>query len=179
MFGTRWRPTMRPSLAPRARAAATKSRSFICTIADLATRAKFGTAQIPIAMIVFGEPGCHTLVRQWLRPTVEVNGIGGGYQGPGSKTVIPSEAFAKVSCRLVPGQDPGRVLALVVDHLRRSCPPGVELEVEVSKEGAPAYVLPGDDPFLLAAEAVLEEVFGRPPVRVGMGGSVPIVAVFR
>lgn len=128
---------------------------------------------------LFGEPGCHTLVRQWLRPTVEVNGIGGGYQGPGSKTVIPSEAFAKVSCRLVPGQDPGRVLALVVDHLRRSCPPGVELEVEVSKEGAPAYVLPGDDPFLLAAEAVLEEVFGRPPVRVGMGGSVPIVAVFR
>jgi acetylornithine deacetylase/succinyl-diaminopimelate desuccinylase-like protein len=131
------------------------------------------------APATFGEPGYGTLARRWLRPTLEVNGLGGGYQGPGSKTVLPHRAFAKLTCRLVPDQRPEDVLGAVEAHLRRSRPPGVTLEVRRSEMGAGAYRLPGDHPALAAAEAVLEETFGRPPVRVGMGGSVPIVATFR
>ena len=127
----------------------------------------------------FGEPGYGTLARRWLRPTLEVNGIGGGYQGPGSKTVLPREAFAKITCRLVAGQRPERVLRAVEAHLQRARPAGVTLEVRRSEMGSAAYRLAEDHPALAAAEAVLERTFGQPPVRVGMGGSVPIVSTFR
>lgn len=130
------------------------------------------------APAAYGEPGYGTLARQWLRPTVEVNGLGGGYQGPGSKTVLPQEAFAKITCRLVPGQDPDAVLDVLERHLHAVRPPGVTLTISRSELGAPAYVMPDDHPFLHAAEAVLEDTFGQRPVRVGMGGSVPIAATF-
>lgn len=130
------------------------------------------------APAAYGESGYGTLARQWLRPTLEVNGLGGGYQGPGSKTVLPSSAFAKITCRLVEGQDPRRVADAVEAHLRRVRPAGVTLEIERSELGAQAYVMPDDHPVLGAAEDVLREVFAVEPVRVGMGGSVPITATF-
>lgn len=131
------------------------------------------------APATYGEKGYGTLARQWLRPTLEVNGIGGGYQGPGTMTVLPSDAFAKITCRLVGDQDPDRVANAVEAHLRRACPAAVTIEVQRSELGAHAYVMPDDHPVLAAAEAVLREVFDAEPVRVGMGGSVPITATFK
>lgn len=131
------------------------------------------------APAAFGEPGYGTLARQWYRPTLEVNGLFGGYQGPGSKTVLPSEATFKISCRLVPGQDPDAVGAAVRRHLEAHCPPGVTLDVEGPGAGAPAYRVAHDHWAVRAAAATLERVFGTAPALVGMGGSVPITATFR
>ena len=131
------------------------------------------------APAAYGEAGYGTLARQWLRPTLEVNGVGGGYQGPGSKTVLPSDAFAKITCRLVDDQEPAQVADAVASHLHRACPVGVTIDVHRSERGARAYVMPDDHPVLAAAESVLREVFGAEPVRVGMGGSVPITATFK
>jgi acetylornithine deacetylase/succinyl-diaminopimelate desuccinylase-like protein len=131
------------------------------------------------AAAAFGEPGFSTLERQWYRPTVEVNGLYGGYQGPGGKTVLPSEAHVKVTCRLVPRQRPAAVVARLRAHLERHCPPGVSLRFEDDGHGAEPYRIPADSRFIRAAADTLAEVFGTPPDLVGMGGSVPIVTTFR
>ncbi|HEX7023059.1 MAG TPA: dipeptidase [Trueperaceae bacterium] len=131
------------------------------------------------APAAFGEPGYGTLARQWYRPTLELNGMWGGYQGPGSKTVLPSEAHAKISCRLVPEQDPTKVVARVRAHLERHCPPGVTLRIQSSEHGAGAYHIAPDHPALQAAAATLQEVLGQPAELVGMGGSIPICTTFR
>jgi acetylornithine deacetylase/succinyl-diaminopimelate desuccinylase-like protein len=130
------------------------------------------------APAAFGEPGYGTLARQWYRPTLEVNGLYGGYQGPGSKTVLPSEAHVKITCRLVPFQKPDDILYKVSRHLEDRCPPGVRLLVK-EKGGAAAYRVSPDDPALRAAAQTLEEVFGIPADIVGMGGSVPVTNTFR
>src|SRR5262249_60716263 len=83
------------------------------------------------------EAGYSLLERQWLRPTLDLNGLGGGYQGPGTKTVIPSLARAKVTCRLVPDQEPHEIAALGADHLRRHCPPGVPVRLAPFRHGRP------------------------------------------
>ena len=126
-----------------------------------------------------GEEGYTTLARQWYRPTLEVNGLYGGYQGPGSKTVLPSEAHAKLSCRLVPGQDPHAVAAKVRRHLESHRPPGVSLEIRGPGAGAEAYRVAPDHWAVRAAADTLAEVFGKQPALVGMGGSIPITATFR
>lgn len=131
------------------------------------------------APIGFGEPGYGMLARQWYRPTLEVNGFYGGYQGPGSKTVLPSEAHVKLTCRLVPNQRPDDVLARVRRHLELRCPPGVNVTIEEGHEGATAYRISPDSPAVRAAAETLAEVFGMPPEIVGMGGTVPIVTTFR
>ncbi len=127
----------------------------------------------------FGEAGYNLLERQWLRPTLELNGLWGGYQGPGGKTVIPSTAGAKISCRLVPDQDPETIVALISKHLRRHCPPGVALEIMPAATGSKAYAVPDDHPGLALAERVLEEVYGKPSKRVRMGATIPIGHIFR
>lgn len=127
----------------------------------------------------FGEPGYGTLARQWHRPTIEVNGFYGGYQGPGSKTVLPSEAHVKLTCRLVPNQNPRDTIAKVRRHLEQHCPPGVTLSIKEGHEGASAYRVSPDHPAIRAASETLAEVFGIPPEIVGMGGTVPIVTTFR
>ncbi len=131
------------------------------------------------APAAFGEPGYSTLERQWTRPTLEVNGMWGGYQGPGGKTVIPSEAHAKITCRLVPDQDPGEIVALVVRHLQRHVPPGTRLSIAYGEHGArPARI--GPDHFALrAAGQALRAVYGVPPLVVRMGGTVPISELFQ
>jgi acetylornithine deacetylase/succinyl-diaminopimelate desuccinylase-like protein len=127
---------------------------------------------------LFGEPGYSSAERTWARPTAEVNGIGGGYQGEGSKTVLPAEAFVKLSFRLVPDQSPEKIMASVARHFHAHCPPGVTVEVKPGHDGKP-YATDPHSPFGQAAQAALREVFGSEPVLIREGGSIPIVQTFR
>ena len=121
-----------------------------------------------------GEAGFTTLERLWLRPCLDVNGLWGGYQGPGSKTVIPSTAHAKITVRLVEGQDPARVRDALRAHLRAACPPWARLEIIEERNWTAAATVPGDHPLLLAAEATLEAIGGTKPLRVRIGASLPL-----
>ncbi len=120
------------------------------------------------------EPGVRLLESIWLRPTLEVNGMWGGYTGAGGKTVIPAEAHAKLTCRLGPGQEPDQVFDAVARHLRAACPAYADLTIDRSRDGTPAYAVPEDDRFLAAVERVIERVHGQKPVRVGIGGTLPV-----
>ena len=131
------------------------------------------------APATFGEPGYSTLERQWTRPTLEVNGMWGGYEGPGHKTVIPTEAHAKITCRLVPDQDPDEIVRLVTGHLESQVPPGTRLSVTPSDHGARAYRIARDHFALRAADAALAAVYGVRPLVVSMGGTVPISELFK
>jgi acetylornithine deacetylase/succinyl-diaminopimelate desuccinylase-like protein len=128
---------------------------------------------------VFGEPGYDTLERQWTRPTLELNGMWGGYQGPGSKSVIPNEAFAKITCRLVANQNPDDIREKVAKHLREHCPIGVTLEIVSDKHGAPPYHIPVDHPGLQVAKRALQSVYQQEPLVVRMGGTLPIAEAFK
>jgi acetylornithine deacetylase/succinyl-diaminopimelate desuccinylase-like protein len=127
---------------------------------------------------LFGEPGYTSLERVWARPTAEVNGIGGGYQGEGSKTVLPRESFAKLTFRLVPHQRPADVVERLRTHLRRYCPPGVRLEIEGGHFGEP-YLMNAHSPDGQAAQRALATTFGREVALIREGGSIPIVQTFR
>lgn len=128
---------------------------------------------------LFGEPGYSTLERQWTRPTLEVNGLWGGYQGPGVKTVTPSEAHAKITCRLVPRQDPADINAKIVRHLEAHLPSGVLLTVCPEAHGALPYQIPAEHAGLRVAGAALAQVFGTRPVVVRMGGTIPVCELFQ
>jgi acetylornithine deacetylase/succinyl-diaminopimelate desuccinylase-like protein len=127
---------------------------------------------------LFGEPGYTERERRWARPTAEINGIGGGYQGKGSKTVIPREAFFKVSFRLVPGQDPQRILDQAEAYLKAQAPAGVQVEIHRGHTGQ-AYLM---DPHSLlgqAAQRALRATFPEAPLAlIREGGSIPIVQAF-
>lgn len=126
---------------------------------------------------VYGELGYSTPERASIRPTLDVNGIWGGYMGEGAKTVIPSWAKAKISMRLVPHQDPDKITKLFKEHFEKIAPPAVKVEVNPHHGGLP-YVSPTDDPGYRAASKAMEESFGNTPVPVRSGGSIPIVALF-
>ena len=127
-----------------------------------------------------GERGRPPLERAWARPTADINGIWGGYQGPGSKTVIASDAAAKVSFRLVPGQDPNKVAEGFKAFVAQRTPPGVRSEVEIfGHGGSPGIEIPADNRFVGAARAVLAAEYGRPAVLIGSGGSIPVVEQMR
>ncbi|MCH1927193.1 peptidase dimerization domain-containing protein, partial [Shewanella sp. C31] len=125
--------------------------------------------------VLVGEEGFGLLERLWARPTLDPNGIWGGYQGEGSKTVIPAEAGMKLSMRLVPDQDSEEVADLAEAHLKAVCPPGYTLEVQRLHGGKPVLTDPFSPPMRLMARA-LEEVWGRPPVYAREGGTIPVVA---
>ncbi len=127
----------------------------------------------------FGEPGYSTLERQWIRPTLEVNGMWGGYQGRGSQTVTPNEAHAKISCRLVPDQDPDKIRALVARHLEKHAPAGVTISIGGERHAALPYRIPSDHPGLVTAERVLEQVYGKKALRVRMGSTLPVSQLFK
>lgn len=127
---------------------------------------------------LFGEEGFDSYERRWARPTVEINGIGSGYQGEGSKTVIGKEAMVKISCRLVPDQDPEEILRLVGDHLRAHCPPSVNLEVLPGHTGM-HYVMDPFSPHGKAAQNALRTTFGAEPMLIREGGSIPIIRSFK
>lgn len=128
---------------------------------------------------VFGEAGYSTLERQWTRPTLEVNGMWGGYTGPGQKTVTPSEAHAKITCRLVPDQDPAEINALVQRHLESHVPPGTTLTVRISDHGARPASIAANHSALKTAASALTTVYGVSPLIVRMGGTVPISELFQ
>lgn len=126
---------------------------------------------------LFGEPGYSTYERAWTRPTLEINGIWGGYQGDGLKTVIPSKAHAKVSCRLVPDQDPDKIFQLVCAHIINHTPKTVNVTVSQIPGVADPYLIPHDHPGNQAARAVYKELFGKEPYYARMGGSIPVCGI--
>jgi acetylornithine deacetylase/succinyl-diaminopimelate desuccinylase-like protein len=126
----------------------------------------------------FGEKGFTTLERLWARPTCEVNGLLSGYTGEGAKTVLPAKAMAKVSCRLVPDQDPARIERLMFEHVAKVAPDGVKVVVRHLHGGRP-WRASLDGPLFDAARRALSAAFGREPVITGEGGSIPVVGDFQ
>lgn len=125
-----------------------------------------------------GEDGYETLERASIRPTLDVNGIWGGYIGEGAKTVLPSEAHAKISMRLVPHQDPDEITERFAQHFKSLAPPTVKVTVTPHHGGQPA-VVPTDAPGYQAAAKAMHESFGQEPIPTREGGSIPIVALFQ
>jgi len=125
-----------------------------------------------------GEHGYSTLARRWARPTCDINGLASGYQGEGAKTILPARAMAKFSFRLVPDQDPQKITAALRTMLEGLCPAGVDMEL-IDFHGAPGVVVSLDSPYVKAAARAIEEGFGRPPVYIREGGSIPVVNTFR
>lgn len=126
------------------------------------------------ARAAVGEQGYGTLERLWTRPTLEVNGLNSGWQGPGSKTIVPATASAKLSARLVPDQDPEEISRLFETHLRRLAPKGVQVEVTFLHGGRP-YLAPTEHPVYEVAKRAFSRAFGRPTVFIREGGSIPFV----
>ena len=124
-----------------------------------------------------GEKGYTVLEQVSIRPTLDVNGIWGGYTGEGAKTVLPSKAYAKISMRLVPHQDPDEITQLFADHFVKIAPPSVKVKVTPHHGGQPA-VTPTDTPEYMAAAKAMEHSFGKVPIPQRSGGSIPIVALF-
>jgi len=124
-----------------------------------------------------GEEGYTTLERRWARPTYDVCGIWGGYQGEGSKTILPAKAGAKFSFRLVPNQSPEKITAALRRWLPDITPPGVKVEL-LAFHGAPGVMVPLESPYVAAAARAIEQAFGRAPIYSREGGSIPIVTKF-
>lgn len=127
---------------------------------------------------LFGEPDYSTRERTWVRPTLEINGIYGGFQGDGIKTVLPNAAHAKITCRLVPNQDPQRIVQLLIDHIESHAPAGVTVRAQPLPFRAYPYLMPADHPGNEAVRAVLRDIYGREPYTARTGGSIPIVMLF-
>lgn len=162
---------------------------FYDRVVDLTAEERAEIAAVPVTEDVLraqagsatlsGEAGYSPLERMWARPTADVNGIWSGYTGEGLKTVTPSEAHAKLSCRLVPNQDPDEILDLIERHVAAHCPVGATATVQRAPGKALPYAIARDNPALQVAEQVLGELYGRAPVVMRMGASVPIVEIFK
>ncbi|MFJ7952587.1 dipeptidase [Lysinibacillus sp. NPDC096418] len=126
---------------------------------------------------LFGEAGYSYLEQTWARPTLEVNGVFGGFSGEGIKTVLPAEAGAKITCRLVPNQEPEEIVALLRAHIEKHKPAGVEVTISEFDKGRP-YLTPFDHPLIQAAGRSYEKVYNVPTAYTRGGGSIPIVAAF-
>lgn len=126
---------------------------------------------------VWGEQGYTSLERNWVRPSLDVNGIWGGFAGEGAKTVIASHGGFKVSCRLVANQDPEKIAQLIAGFVESNCPPGVTVE-SINHHGGEPVLVPTDNFFMRATVAAFEKVFGKKPVLVREGASIPITATF-
>ncbi len=125
-----------------------------------------------------GEKGYSTIERKWVRPTLDVNGVFGGYMGEGAMTIIPQKCGAKVSMRLVPNQDPAKISKLFDDFVRSRCPDTVRAEIVTHSLAAP-YLTPMDLPALKAAATAIEKGYGVKPVFIREGGTIPIMAMFQ
>ena len=126
----------------------------------------------------FGEKGYTTLERMWARPTCDVNGLWSGYSGEGAKTIVPSAAGAKVSMRLVPNQDPAKVAKLFEKYVMEIAPEGVEVKV-IDHHGANPVMVPRESAMMEAGMRAMEQGFGKRPVFIREGGSIPIVGTFQ
>lgn len=144
-------------------------------------RIPYGEAEILAesgAPAVYGEPEYTVVERTGARPTLEINGMWGGFIGEGFKTVLPCQAHAKISCRLVPNQDPQRIEELVTRYLQELAPPTVKVEVTGTR-GSFAFLTPYDTPAIQAAARAYGRVFGREPVYTLEGGGIPVVSIFQ
>ncbi len=126
---------------------------------------------------VFGEPGYSTLERAWARPTLEVNGIWGGFQGDGVKTVLPDAAHAKLTCRLVADQDPKNIVKLIKAHVAKNTLPGVTVNVFEPESSSKPYLMPANHPGNEVAKGVHEALYGKTPLYVRSGGSIPFCSI--
>lgn len=127
---------------------------------------------------LFGEEGFTVPERLWARPTLDVNGIWGGFQGEGIKTIIPARASCKITCRLVPNQEPEKICALLEAHVKSHTPKGVKVNVTVFPGNSRPYVVPKENPVLPVMAKALKEIYGRDPVTVRLGGTLPIARAF-
>jgi acetylornithine deacetylase/succinyl-diaminopimelate desuccinylase-like protein len=160
---------------------------FYDDVVELAAADRAALAQLPFdedryrealgLPALAGEPGYTVLERRGARPTLDVNGIWGGFQGDGAKTIIPAHAHAKVSTRLVANQDPNRIFELFRDYVLEVSPPGVRTSVTSLGGGRPSLT-PMDHPATRAAATAIEAAFGRPPLYIREGGSIPVCASF-
>jgi len=160
---------------------------FYDNVIELSTEERAKMAEAPFSLDeykkaldindVYGEKGYSTNERASIRPTLDVNGIWGGYIGEGAKTVLPSKAYAKISMRLVPGQDPDEITELFSRHFKSIAPASVKVEVKPHHGGKPV-VTPTDTPEYRAAAMAVKETFGKEPIPTRGGGSIPIVALF-
>ncbi|MEO5347772.1 MAG: dipeptidase [Magnetococcus sp. YQC-9] len=161
---------------------------FLDDVRDPTSIERFRVAELPFDEREFlasigietgwGEAGYALLERLWYRPTIEINGLWGGYTGPGAKTVLPAKAHAKLSMRLVPDQTPERALQQVMAHLNAVVPAGMRLELTPRPGGGLPWRLDTELPAVLAARRALRESFGREPVIIGEGATIPVVADF-
>jgi len=126
---------------------------------------------------LWGEEGYSTNERTGIRPSLEVNGMWGGYTGEGAKTVLPSKAYAKISARLVPNQSSEKITDLMIEHLKKIAPPCVTLKATLHHGGEP-YMTPLDSKAYKAAAAAIKDTFGKEPIPVRGGGSIPICDLF-
>lgn len=126
-----------------------------------------------------GEPNYTPLERNWTRPTFDVNGLWGGFQGEGSKTVIPREAHAKITCRLVPDQVPDHVIAAIERHVHAHCPPGITATVQYTAGSSSAYAARANNPVLRVAREVLQAAYQRDPLMIRVGGTLPVAEFFQ
>lgn len=146
----------------------------------LMAKAPFNAAEYAADLGVhalWGELGYTTNERTGIRPTLELNGIWGGYTGEGAKTVLPSKAFAKISCRLVPDQSSEKITQLLIDHLQKIAPAGVTVKSILHHGGEP-YMTPIESDGYKAASMAIEKTFGKAPIPVRGGGSIPICSLF-
>jgi acetylornithine deacetylase/succinyl-diaminopimelate desuccinylase-like protein len=161
---------------------------FYDTVRDLSDDERAQIAEIPYDESEYrqvlgvdqlhGEAGYSTYERAWVRPTLEVNGIWGGFQGEGIKTVIPSQAHAKITCRLVPDQDPDQIVELIASHVTRYAPVGAKASVKKLAGSADPFVVPCDHPGNQAARSVLKELYGKEPYAARTGGTIPVCGLF-
>jgi acetylornithine deacetylase/succinyl-diaminopimelate desuccinylase-like protein len=124
------------------------------------------------------EPGFSTLEHRWARPTLEFNGIWGGFQGEGNKTVLPAEANVKITCRLVPNQDPEKIKQLVIQHVEKHAPPGARVTIKPRAIGAHPYYVSANHWANRAAAAALAATYQKEPHHTRMGGTVPVLGLF-
>jgi acetylornithine deacetylase/succinyl-diaminopimelate desuccinylase-like protein len=127
---------------------------------------------------LFGERGFTPTEQRSARPTFEINGLTSGYQGEGSKTIVPAWARAKITCRLVPDQKPAQIRKCVIAYLKKICPPTVRMEI-IAGHGAEAYQVAPTGPLVQASLRALKQAFGAEPILMREGGSIPIVNQFR
>tara|TARA_A100001011_G_C14259165_1_gene821552 strand:- start:82 stop:1440 length:1359 start_codon:yes stop_codon:yes gene_type:complete len=147
---------------------------------DIMSKAPFSIDQYKTELDiddVYGEDNYSTMERNSIRPTLDVNGIWGGYIEEGAKTVIASKAYAKISMRLVPNQKSNKITQLFENHFKSIAPKGVKVKV-TPHHGGEAYVSPTNEKGYIAASKAMEESFGKKPIPVRSGGSIPIVALF-
>jgi len=161
---------------------------FYDDVLDLEPEDRAAIARIPFdeadylaetgAPAAVGEPGFSTRERLWARPTLDVNGLWGGYQGLGTKTVLPAAASAKVTCRLVANQNPDRIFDLIRAHVEANLPEGVTAEVTRLQGSADPFLMPTGHNASKVAGDVLRDVYDREPYETRLGGSIPVMTVF-